>query len=523
MSFFVPSQVLADQLTGLDPEPEGFLESLKGVSLTRNTYVPPFVDLSPEMPPPVNQIHGSCVSYTVAYATLGYYVAQRAGSKPGDPVFTPSPAYLHTQIHNSSGPCNDSGANIAKAMDFLSSRDIPARGTVGDADICNPALKTLQAPRVQDELQGFRALYADRTDDDIIPSSKVTAIKQSLAAGYPLPTSFKLYCASGKREEGTCRYSLSQMKKGATYYGSNDPTTDVAGGHAMAVVGYDDARQAFKIQNSWGADFADDGFFWMDYDAFRSDVNYILKPVFESKPKTPNRPRPVDIGEVDIDGCHAFTQGDGAVSGFVASMQDRDIILAALSQKGLRAGQIDIRPWPVCAAMKTLQEPLLAEWKPRLRKLDGQESVAFGDSLAFEVNTAKYPSFLYMVYLQADGSVVNLVTRGGPTRQQHQPGRTLVFGDGQQGRQTYTATAPAGPEAVIAISSRSPIFELEALEDTHTGQFTISGVLPKDAEGATPEDQVFLTILSEALGAQPEPGNLKRSISADILHLTIKE
>ena len=37
-------------------------------------------------------------------------------------------------------------------------------------------------------------------------------------------------------------------------------------GHAMTVVGYDDARRAFRIQNSWGKEWGEGGYGWFGYD-----------------------------------------------------------------------------------------------------------------------------------------------------------------------------------------------------------------------------------------------------------------
>lgn len=37
------------------------------------------------------------------------------------------------------------------------------------------------------------------------------------------------------------------------------------GGHAMTIVGYDDVRQAFRIRNSWGPDWGDNGYAWLSY------------------------------------------------------------------------------------------------------------------------------------------------------------------------------------------------------------------------------------------------------------------
>jgi len=47
------------------------------------------------------------------------------------------------------------------------------------------------------------------------------------------------------------------------------PQSDIpVGGHAMCIVGYDDAKGAFKVRNSWGEYWGDNGYVWIAYDAF---------------------------------------------------------------------------------------------------------------------------------------------------------------------------------------------------------------------------------------------------------------
>lgn len=43
------------------------------------------------------------------------------------------------------------------------------------------------------------------------------------------------------------------------------------GGHAMVLVGYDDSKHAFRIRNSWGVSWGDNGSAWVDYDFFMND------------------------------------------------------------------------------------------------------------------------------------------------------------------------------------------------------------------------------------------------------------
>jgi hypothetical protein len=41
-------------------------------------------------------------------------------------------------------------------------------------------------------------------------------------------------------------------------------------GHAVALVGYDDNRGAFKLRNSWGRRYGDNGYAWISYSDFRT-------------------------------------------------------------------------------------------------------------------------------------------------------------------------------------------------------------------------------------------------------------
>lgn len=85
----------------------------------------------------------------------------------------------------------------------------------------------------------------------------VTNLKSKLAEG-PLVVGAKL----GER---FMRWDSSQPIT------ADDPDSYNGGHayHAMLVVGYDDSRKAFRIQNSWGAsEWGDNGFIWVNYNHF---------------------------------------------------------------------------------------------------------------------------------------------------------------------------------------------------------------------------------------------------------------
>ena len=44
--------------------------------------------------------------------------------------------------------------------------------------------------------------------------------------------------------------------------------------HAMAIVGWDDTKHAYKVMNSWGTSWGDGGFSYIDYDWFQSCAGY---------------------------------------------------------------------------------------------------------------------------------------------------------------------------------------------------------------------------------------------------------
>ncbi|HOI17093.1 MAG TPA: amidohydrolase family protein [Geobacteraceae bacterium] len=92
-------------------------------------------------------------------------------------------------------------------------------------------------------------------------------IKITLTAGYPLMFGFTVYDSMGE----------AKANQGKIPFPSGNDR--VAGGHAMAAVGYDDTiviqnsdpgsiptRGAIRIRNSWGTDWGEDGYGWLPYE-----------------------------------------------------------------------------------------------------------------------------------------------------------------------------------------------------------------------------------------------------------------
>jgi C1A family cysteine protease len=55
-------------------------------------------------------------------------------------------------------------------------------------------------------------------------------------------------------------------------YKEHDPTLYWAS-HAMLVVGYNDALKAFKVVNSWGKNWGNEGYCWISYGFFKKHTS----------------------------------------------------------------------------------------------------------------------------------------------------------------------------------------------------------------------------------------------------------
>jgi C1A family cysteine protease len=83
---------------------------------------------------------------------------------------------------------------------------------------------------------------------------KLNAIKQVLANGFPIIFGTTIFSSfEGKKVE----------KNGKVPYPKKEEK--MLGGHAMCIVGYDDVKRIFIVQNSWGVVWGDEGYCYMPY------------------------------------------------------------------------------------------------------------------------------------------------------------------------------------------------------------------------------------------------------------------
>ncbi|MBZ4419309.1 C1 family peptidase [Myxococcus sp. RHSTA-1-4] len=216
------------------------------------------MDLSASLPPPGDQgSQNSCVGWTVAYALKSFqeHVEERqplvhGGVPDYRRIF--SPAFIYNQINQG----RDGGALFVDAFNLLSQQ---GAAPWSEMPYSAADFRTPPGEGARQAARRFRIDYWRQVN-----VADIKEVKAQLNAGYPVAIGAIVddgFHASGP---GAIWRSVQGAQRG---------------GHAMLVVGYDDARGAFKLINSWGTRWGDGGYGWIAYDFFPTVVRegYVAK------------------------------------------------------------------------------------------------------------------------------------------------------------------------------------------------------------------------------------------------------
>ena len=245
--FIIP--LAAQHRTGLTFNPEKFKATPKAMlPFKGGDGLPEKIDLSPGMPPVGNQGNqGSCVAWSVAYAMKSYqekieekHSFERNGTLDKKTVF--SPAYIYNQISRG----QDQGSQIWEALNLVMKK---GAATWNDMPYDERDFRRQPNADIVKEAGKFRITYWRAVD-----TANISDIKAHLASGYPVLIG--AYVDTG---------FMNLQGPNSLYNKISDLN---GGGHAMCLVGYDNERQAFKLINSWGTTWGDQGFGWIDYQFF---------------------------------------------------------------------------------------------------------------------------------------------------------------------------------------------------------------------------------------------------------------
>lgn len=243
--------------TGLKPTPDSLLSE---ISIARAPIfkepLPKSVDLSVDMPIPGDQgEQNSCVGWSMGYAIKTYQekIKRKWEIKSGDEIIPDrvySPSFLYNQINGG----EDEGADFLDAINILQNKGIAPLSVM-------PYDEEDYFSKPDDDVLDSASKYKISIAKRIDPNS-INVIKSYLAGGFPLV--FGAYIDEEFYEPDGPEI-INEMN-----YDSTDNFS-----HAMVIVGYDDNKNAFKIMNSWGTLWRDNGFCLIDYDLFSRITNEI--------------------------------------------------------------------------------------------------------------------------------------------------------------------------------------------------------------------------------------------------------
>ncbi|SLM31770.1 exported hypothetical protein [Desulfamplus magnetovallimortis] len=236
---------------------------------------PTSVDLSDNFPTPGDQgQQNSCVGWATAYALKSYQEKVEIGWSLNTPEHLFSPAFLYNQINYG----QDNGSYIYEALDLAVDKGLATLSTMPYSD---RDYRTQPSQAAFTEASKFKAASWRRVND-------TSQIKAALANGMPVVGGIAVY------------QQLMDLSGSGSVYNTTSGANQ--GGHAITIVGYDDNRYggAFKVINSWGQYWGDNGYFWMPYNFAASGVMseaYVLEDSENSDtvvPVEPTQPEPDD-------------------------------------------------------------------------------------------------------------------------------------------------------------------------------------------------------------------------------------
>ena len=250
-------------------------DKLSGIPLASTPFggdeLPASVDLSDKMPPVGNQgIQQSCVAWAIAYGLKSYQEKLELGQQ-----FTFSPSYIYNQINNGL----NAPTYVTDALNLLSDQGVCV---MDEMPYSENDWTTKPSTLAKTDAKKFRIDFWRQVN-----VSDIKEVKAQLAAGYPV-----IIGAEVSKEFGTDGFDQK-----AAYVWKEAGTS--GGGHCMLLTGYNDQKGAFKVMNSWGKEWGDNGFGWIDYKLFPQVIKYGFVAKDAITTNAPKNPDIVDNNPVN--------------------------------------------------------------------------------------------------------------------------------------------------------------------------------------------------------------------------------
>jgi hypothetical protein len=510
--FDPPDTQYQSGLDDIDPAVENTLP----VAPRYRAFIPSAVNFSSRLPAPGQQGRAnSCTAWAVAYAARSYYTLTRENRDTQRLENLPSPNYVYTLARQRRNlPVCHRGSTLVDTVEVLKHGALSLAQHPYQGDDCEapPPPEVIQTAG-DFKVRGVRLLNVKRIDD----VKGALAQSNPVIIEFHSSSSFKQHRGDTVYQDSDPEYAPSDLWHAMTLVGYDEKRQAFRlinswgrgwGDGGYAWIGYDVfasrvrraaildvdvpppqvalplMRPAPNLTKIWSArptpapsppgpilrpikDVDRPSTVFKPAEPTPSPAPRRPEPVALAKPKLPQPVAPsvrLTAGLPDLQtlACARFTvekRGErNMLRGFVGSEVEAQLvtrIAADVPKTGL--GEITVAPWPQCEALQTLDKALAAADSPTIN-IGGRDELREGEHLQIAIRTPRRIGYLYVTYVQSDGSALNLVQPQGIVPEPTLPGRTLVFGDGKEGRAAFTITPPFGREMIIALNSAVPLF-----------------------------------------------------------------
>lgn len=211
------------------------------------------VDLSMKFPPIGNQgSYGTCVAWASGYnfkTALDAIDNGWTSSQLSSASYQTSPADLWAAIPSASRGSGCNGTNFEPALNALISK--------GAASLSSVPYSSLKCTGNSPKGNSSRKLANYRKICSETEGKTTKNFKYYLSQGRPIVIGAKLGDKFMSWNSSSVIKSDTYLKEGMQH-----------AYHAMVLTGYDDSKNAFRVRNSWGTSWGDNGSIWVDYNFF---------------------------------------------------------------------------------------------------------------------------------------------------------------------------------------------------------------------------------------------------------------
>ncbi|MEA2041757.1 MAG: C1 family peptidase, partial [Bacteroidota bacterium] len=229
-------------------------ESIEDAIQFGSGNLPSSADISNRFPPVGNQgQYGTCVTWAVGYNHKSYMEAvanDRTTSDLNNEAYQFSPKYLFWAIPSGSKGADCGGTGFEPAYDVMLNQGIAQMSVTPYTDLgdCSGSTSQWDGEAAQYSIESYREIGTD-----------ASSLKQYIANGQVVSFGAKLGDNFMSWNSSDVHYSDTYDYSGPHAY------------HAMTISGYDDSKGingAFRVRNSWGTGWGDNGDIWVDENFF---------------------------------------------------------------------------------------------------------------------------------------------------------------------------------------------------------------------------------------------------------------